>query len=98
MSKIYKVFMSRWTEAWHVLSQAEKDALLKRVGHALEQVGGKGVLYANSFWATEQYHFFGVEEFPNIEAAQKHGELLQEINWERYVDTTSTLGTELLPE
>jgi hypothetical protein len=34
------------------------------------------------------------EEFPDIEAQQKHSALLEEFNWGRYLDTLTVLGTE----
>jgi hypothetical protein len=36
---------------------------------------------------------FGVEEFPDIEAVQKHAELLNEIDQYRYIEGISVLGT-----
>ena len=95
MAEIYKVFMAKATQRWYALSQAERNAMLEKVSGLLEQVGGKGLIYANSSWATEQYQIFGVEVFPNIEAAQQHAQLLSEIDWASYLETTTTLGTKL---
>jgi hypothetical protein len=39
----------------------------------------------------------GVEEFPNIEAVQKYMAALHELNWDRYTEATSLLGTKLEP-
>ena len=93
MAEIYKVFMAKATQRWYSLSQAEREAMLEKVSGLLEQVGGKGLIYANSYWATEQYQIFGVEVFPDIEAAQKHAQLLNEIDWASYLESTTTLGT-----
>jgi hypothetical protein len=90
---IYKMYLGKTTEAWHVLSHEEKNKLLAKVQGVLGEAGGKQVLMCNPSWCNEQWHFFGVEEFPNIEAVQKHTKLLAELNWERYVESVSYLGT-----
>ncbi len=91
---IYKLFLGKMSEAWHQLSAEEQEALLARVNSVLDQVGGKRPLMCDSGWSSEQWPFFGVEEFPDIEALQKHTALLVELNWGRYVDTETYLGTE----
>jgi hypothetical protein len=91
---IYKVFLVKMTEAWYQLSQEEQNSLLAKVNEALEKVGGKRVVMCDSNWASEQWPFFGVEVFPDIEAKQKHARLLDELNWARYVEGMSVLGTE----
>ena len=93
MAEIYKMFMGKATQRWYTLSQAERDALLEKVNAIREQVGGKTVIVCNSYWASEQTQVFGVEVFPNIEAAQKHAQLLDEIDWASYLESTTTLGT-----
>jgi hypothetical protein len=34
-----------------------------------------------------------VEEFPDLEAVQQHTKLLEELNWMRYVEAETLLGT-----
>jgi hypothetical protein len=36
---------------------------------------------------------FGVEEFPDIEAVQRHAEFLIKLGWSRYVVSKTFLGT-----
>ena len=91
---IFKLFMGRTTEAWHQLSKETQDDLLGKVDEALTKVGGKRITMCNSYWATEEWMFFGLEEFPTIEAVQAHAKLLAGLNWHRYVTTTTLLGTE----
>ena len=71
MSKIYKLYLGRPTEAWYQLSQEEQNNLMAKVVQSLEDAGGKPIIRCSSAWSTETWPFFGVEEFPNIEAAQK---------------------------
>jgi hypothetical protein len=93
--KIFKLFQVRFAEAWYQLPKAEQDNLLAKVQAALGKVGGKGVLLCDSSWSSEQWQGFGVEEFPNMAAVQEHSKLLNELNWFRYIDSVSTLGTEV---
>jgi hypothetical protein len=90
---IYKMFLARPSEAWHRLSPQEQSNLLGQVEAALEKAGGKSVVFCESSWASEQWPLFGVEEFPDIEAVQQHAKLLGELNWYRYVETSTLLGT-----
>jgi hypothetical protein len=94
MAPIYKLWMmKRFTGAWWQLSEQERHSLRVKVQDALKQVGGKQILQCHSAWSTEEWTHFGVEEFPNIEAVQKHTQLLHELNWPRYVESVSVLGT-----
>ena len=94
MAPIYKLWMmKKFTGAWWQLSEQERHALRAQVRDALKQVGGKQVLECSSAWCTEEWPHFGVEEFPDIEAVQKHTHLLHELNWPCYVESVSMLGT-----
>ena len=91
---IYKMFRGRSTEAWHQLDAEEQDKLMEKVQATLGAAGGKSVVICNSQWASDKWMFFGVEEFPDMAALHKHTELLSELNWFRYIDSESLLGTE----
>jgi hypothetical protein len=93
MAPIYKFWQAKFNEAWYQLSAEEQSQRLAKVQAALEQVGGKALVLCDSEWSNEQWQAFGVEEFPDIEAVQKHTKLLSELNWGRYLTSTSTLGT-----
>ena len=95
MAPIYKFWQATFNEAWHQLSAEEQSQRLGKVQAALEQVGGKAVVLCDSSWSNEEWSGFGVEEFPDIEAVQKHTQLLNELNWNRYLRGTSMLGTKL---
>jgi hypothetical protein len=90
--------MMKPTEGWYQLSQEEQNSLLDKVAQTLEKIGGKQIVVCDSSWASEQWPFFGVEEFPNIEAVQKHAQLLNELDWpSRYGMSITLLGTEWQP-
>ena len=92
---IYKVFMFKPTEAWYQLSEQEKNRLKAKLAKGLKQVGGKEVVSCFSGWNSEQYLGWGVEQFPSIEAVQKHHALLVDLKWFRYFESNSYLGTQV---
>ena len=95
--EIYHLFLVKPTEAWYQLSQEEQNKLFVKVDEARAQVGGKVIVGCDSRWASEQWPFWGVEQFPDVEAIQKHTELLNAFNWFRYVESMTLLGTEMQP-
>ncbi|MEZ4669423.1 MAG: hypothetical protein R3E39_16070 [Anaerolineae bacterium] len=98
MGKIYKCWtVHRLTEAWYSLAQDEQNALLGKVSNCLKQVGGEAVITCNISWSNEGVGAFGVEAFPSLEAVQEHRRLLDALNWGRYIESTSYLGTEMQP-
>ena len=92
---IYKFFMGRFLDAWYQLSKEEQDSLVAKLDEALEKVGAKRPILCNSNWSSDQWSFAGIEEFPNIEAVQNYSAALNELNWFRYCESTSVLGTKL---
>ena len=96
--KIYKLFVSkRLLEPWYQLSKGEQDELLAKIDKALEQVGAKQLILCNSLWSSEHVMFFGIDEYPDIEAEQKLTQLLTEFSLFRYIETETVLGTEWQP-
>ena len=94
---IYQLWQARPTEAWHQLSQEEQQRLLGQVMEALDTAGGKELVICDAAWSNERWPVFGVEEFPDIEAVQRHQQLLNDLNWLRYMESRTTLGTEFIP-
>ena len=98
---IYKMWRVGVKEAWYQLSKEEQDALFAKVNEAMKSVGGKSMVFCNSSWHSEQWLYFGLEEFPSIEAVQEYNRCLLELDWFRYCDSDIILGTkvpELQPE
>ncbi len=92
---IYKMFRVGGKEAWYQLSKEEQDAMFAKVDEARQSVGGKVVISCDSSWASEQWLFWGVEEFPSLEAVQEFTRRLIELNWFRYVESDILLGSAL---
>ena len=94
---IYRMFMARPREPWYRLSAEEQRSLLGKVTAALDAVGGKSVILCDSSWAAEEWPVFGVEQYPDLEALQKHEALLAQLNWPLYLDAHTLVGTEWQP-
>jgi hypothetical protein len=92
---VYKLWQGRFTEAWHQLSQDEQQRMLGQVIQALETAGGKELVLCNAAWSNERWPVFGLEEFPDVEAVQRHEQVLIDLNWGRYIESRTTLGTQL---
>ena len=92
---IYKLFMFRNTEAYYQASEAEQNEFLAKLDAAFQKAGGKRLVMCNSYWSSDQWQYFGVEVFPNIECVQEYAAALNELNMPRYVESISLLGTEL---
>lgn len=94
MSKpIYKSFMGRMTEAWYALSAEQQQALMASLAAEEKRLGVKSVVACDSSWSSDHILFFGIEEFPDLDAVQAYHAALLKLNWFRYIDGTTALGT-----
>jgi len=88
------MFMFRNTEAYYQASEEERNEILGKLDAAFQKVGGKRLVWCNSYWSSDQWQVFGVEVFPNIEAVQQYSQAMNELHLSRYVESVSLLGTE----
>jgi hypothetical protein len=88
------MFMFRNTEAYYQASEEERNEILGKLDAAFQKVGGKRLVWCNSYWATDQWQVFGIEVFPDIEAVQQYAQAMNALNMPRYVESISILGTE----
>lgn len=90
---IYVFSAAKMAEAWHQLSEQEREDLWAKVQANREKIGIKNIIVCNASWSSE-YEFFLVDEYPDIEALHRHTELDNELHWFRYVgDRIHFLGT-----
>jgi len=92
---IYKMFRAGGKEAWYQLSKEQQDAMFAKLDEARKSVGAKMVITCDSSWDSEHWLFWGVEEFPSLEAMQEFTRCMNEMNWFRYVESDILLGTAL---
>jgi hypothetical protein len=91
---IYKVWLTKPKDAYYTLSPEEREKMQRKGEEALKKVGAELVVGCYSVWSSENWMGFGVEKFPDLDAVQKHTRLLLEMDWHRYLESTSYLGTE----
>jgi hypothetical protein len=95
---VYKMFHARWTEAWYQLTEEQREAIFAKMAETGERVGAKQVLICNSSWNSEKWLFWGVEEFPSMEAVEEYARCLADLDWFRYCEAEILLGTKLASE
>ena len=87
------MWRNRPKEAWFELSEEERNAFFDKVIEAHEKVGSERIVALDAHWATEEWRWAGVTEFPDVDALQKYGDLLLEIDHDRYFLVECMLGT-----
>ena len=90
---IYKLWMTRFKEPWFQLSEEEQKDYIAKLVELRVKVGGKEVITCDPFWSDHTWTVFGVDEYPDIEAVQKSVKVLNELQYSRYVEAVSMLGT-----
>jgi hypothetical protein len=90
---IYRMFYSRMKEAWYQLSAEERADRRGQPGDEERQrnVGAHVRLQLGS----EKWVTWGVEEFPSLEAMQEYARCLAELDWFRYCEAETLLGTKM---
>lgn len=91
---VYKVWFMKYKEPWYQLTQEEQNQFMAQIQASLQQVGSEMVTLCASVWADEKWIAWGVEKYPDMEALQKHTQNLFNMNWFRYVESKSYLGSE----
>lgn len=93
---VYKLFMNKPKPSWYHLSKDEQEKILAKSEALLKQVGARRLAMCNSGWSNETWAYFGLEEFPDVEAVQKHSQLQAEINLPfQFAESFSILGTKM---
>ena len=67
--------------------------MLAKLGEADNELGAKQLVSANCEWSTPQYSFFGVWEYPSIEAVQKYFAVQHEVGGSEHWESTYVVGT-----
>lgn len=94
---IIKILFMKPKEAYFKLFEEERKNFSYKAIKDVEQVGGRWLAYCNCYWSNEEWSYFGVMEFPDIDAVQKHSEFIEKLEQSRYVETKSHLGTRASP-
>jgi hypothetical protein len=90
---IYKFFRARPTEAFYQLNAAERQALLDKNEQIGKEMGLKQNAPYECTWGNERWAFFGIQEYPDLETLLKYEAALEAMDWFRYVEAETMLGT-----
>jgi hypothetical protein len=90
-----RIVKHEWLAGWEQLSQEERDAYLAKLDETVKQAGGRRLVFiqCDAAYATQEWDTFGMEIFPDMEAAQKHAELIDQLNVDGYVARETLVGT-----
>ena len=72
----------------------ERGKMLDKLDEINQQFGVERTIICDSGWSNDEWQFFGVDKYPNIEILQEVYKQLDGIQWSRYVVTKSILGTQ----
>ena len=87
------VWLNKAKDSWYQLSDEERNAIFAKLTEVDKEVGGKQLVAANCEWSTPLYNYFGVFEYPSIEAVQKYFEVQRESGLPEHIESTYVIGT-----
>lgn len=90
---VYAMFYLRMTEAWYQLTEKQQNTALDKVFAINKKLRVETIILCDSGWSNDEWQFFGVDKFPNLETLQEQHKRFDEIPWFRYVYQKSILGT-----
>jgi hypothetical protein len=91
---VYRFFRGRFTDAWYQLSQSEQDKVFAEMGNAFQESNGKAVVGPCLTCWSSDWHVFGVEVYPSLEAVQTWRETMARLNCFRYFELESMIGVQ----
>ena len=89
---IYKLSFYRRTDRAFSLTPEEQSVLLAKREAAGQSVGQKTLLTAAMGWSNEQFEYFSVELFPNLDALRAYKISLEGIGWYSLFSSVTYLG------
>ena len=89
---VLKTFRFRPKAAWFALSEEEQASIAASMQATVGATGGKVLAICDCRWASEAWAFWGVEEYPSLEALQEQSKKVTELGWYRYVESEVLLG------
>lgn len=94
---VCKVFiLRRFTEAGYALTSEGRAAKLAELAETRQQAGARLLVNAAAAWSRYEIDRFGAEVFTGIESLKKYTAALDKIDWFRYVESETFIGTPLI--
>ena len=92
---IIKVAFFKFKEAWYRLSPEERTEMGDNVIAKLKELDIKTSFWCNCYWSNEEWPWFSVEVYPDVEAVKKIEDyIFSELGWQRYAESKLYLGTQ----
>jgi hypothetical protein len=90
---VYFLYLAKTRPSWFQLPEKEQAAMVAKLRQSVADVGGKSLISPDCSWSSGRWDLFGVEEYPNIEALQKHIADQRQIGFTQHVEEQDFLGT-----
>ena len=91
---IVKVSFFKPRESWYRLPANVRNDIWDKAVDKLSELGAKLLTnFCNCYWSNEEWPFFSVEQYPDIEAVQKFEDYLMKNGWHVHIESKLCLGT-----
>ena len=90
---IVVVYFNKPKEAWFRRSEAERKEYWDKLMKKWEELGGKAIVVCDCRWSNEEWMWFGVCEWPDLEALQEWTKFIEEQEHFKYIESKTHLGT-----
>ena len=95
--QVCKVFLlRRLTEAGYAFSVEERAAKFAQAAAVRAESGGSLLFNALAGWSSYDIYGFGAELFPGLESLKQHTAALEKLDWFRYVESETFIGTPII--
>lgn len=92
---LYKLFFFRRKALTGELPAEQFQALMEQIKDPAGNLGVRQLLLAEMRWSNEQYAYFGVEQYPSLDAELEYSRYLEKSGWYDQVEGESYLGLPL---
>jgi len=91
---IVRLFFAKMKKTFIELPEEEKIAFMSKDRKNLDELGMKAVEMVDCSWSNEEWHYIGVEQWPNMDAIKKREKFEnEELEIDKYVESKIYLGT-----
>lgn len=90
---IYRLYFSRLSELAEQTPRAELEVIYGRNTDFQNMAGIKPLLNAYVTWNNEEWEYFGIERFPNLDTMIRYSQFMTDTGWYRYINARSYLGS-----
>jgi hypothetical protein len=88
------LYFAKIKEEYYNLSEEEKQVFMRKDRKQMDELGMKLIMTIDCRWSNEEWDFIGIEEWPTIEALEKHAKFEKEERKAfRYAESKTYLGT-----